>query len=187
MISNAITAFRIGLVLPLFLWLANAGTGWFPLLLFLLIGLLDMVDGRVARRLGESSVLGGVLDLIGDRLLTLAAVGGLLLADVLPWWGASAAMVLVARCTIFASFGEALGPARSLPPSDLEHPKIAASFLGLSLAIGPAFGFLNQGWGQPIIASGVLMVAAGLTAKTLVEYCREGVRRLANQEKGPSS
>ena len=36
---------------------------------FLLSGLLDMLDGAVARRVGKSSDFGAVLDIVSDRLV----------------------------------------------------------------------------------------------------------------------
>src|SRR6185295_17924838 len=80
MLSNSITIFRTLLTLPLFAILAfGAGEHRLTALaLFLGAGLLDMVDGKVARARNETSAFGGMIDLIGDRLLTFAAVVGLI-------------------------------------------------------------------------------------------------------------
>jgi cardiolipin synthase len=49
-------------------------------------GTTDWVDGYAARRLGQVSRLGELLDPFADRLYILAALLGLTLRDVVPWW-----------------------------------------------------------------------------------------------------
>jgi cardiolipin synthase len=49
-------------------------------------GTTDWVDGYVARRLGQVSRLGELLDPFADRLYILAALIGLTVRDVVPWW-----------------------------------------------------------------------------------------------------
>lgn len=179
MISNAVTLFRMSLVLPLFYLLASSGAGWVALGLYLGAGLLDVVDGKLARGLGESSALGAMLDLVADRLLTLAAVAGLLVHGDLSLLAASAAVLLVARCNIVASLGEALAGRAMLVSSRFEYAKIALSFAGLGLAMVP----LGLVPGTPIslapLAEALIVLAAALTMVTLVGYARQAVRALA--------
>ena len=49
-------------------------------------GTTDWVDGYVARRLGQVSRLGELLDPFADRLYILAALVGLTVRHVVPWW-----------------------------------------------------------------------------------------------------
>ncbi|WP_417493894.1 CDP-alcohol phosphatidyltransferase family protein [Maricaulis sp.] len=181
MISNAVTLFRMSLVLPLFILLAMGGPGWIALALYLGSGLLDVVDGKLARGLGESSPLGAMLDLVADRLLTLAAVAGLLVHGDLGLAAACAAVILVARCNVVASFGEALATRPALVSSRFEYPKIVLSFAGLGLAMMP----LDQVPGTQIelapIAETLIVLAAALTLVTLTGYARQTVRALAGQ------
>lgn len=84
-IPNLISAARIALI-PVFLWLllgrdAPAAAGW----LLLAIGMTDWVDGYLARRLGQESELGRILDPLADRLAVAAAVIGGWIAAVIPW------------------------------------------------------------------------------------------------------
>ncbi|BDW98382.1 CDP-alcohol phosphatidyltransferase family protein [Maricaulis maris] len=176
MISNAITLFRTGLALLLLGWLIIHGPGWVALAVFLIAGGLDVLDGKLARALNETSPLGAVLDLIGDRLLTLAAVLGLVAADALPVWALPGAVVLVVRCIVVAGFSEALGPGQSLDQSRLEPLKIVTSFLGLSLAMLPfdALGPVDL----DILAGSIISLAGALTLVTLVGYVRAAVARL---------
>lgn len=67
--ANAITLSRLpllALVVALFYLAAPAGQAAALVLLVLLL-VLDWVDGMVARRLGETSLLGSVLDIASDR------------------------------------------------------------------------------------------------------------------------
>ena len=52
----------------------------------MLSGITDFLDGWLARRLGQQTVVGQILDPVADRLYILAVVVGLALRDVIPWW-----------------------------------------------------------------------------------------------------
>ncbi|MCH1866983.1 CDP-alcohol phosphatidyltransferase family protein [Nocardioides sp. CFH 31398] len=77
--------------LPLFLWLVLGpeADGW-ALVVLMLSGVTDYLDGYLARRLGQYSTVGEILDPVADRLYILAVIIGLALRDVIPWWVAVA-------------------------------------------------------------------------------------------------
>ncbi len=85
-LPNLLSAIRLAGV-PVFLWLVLGpeADGW-ALLLLAVSGITDFADGWLARRLGQFSALGQVLDPVADRLYILAVVVGLALRDVVPWW-----------------------------------------------------------------------------------------------------
>ena len=84
-IPNVISAVRVAMV-PLFLWLLFGADAPLPAGLLLGgIGATDWVDGFLARRLGQVSELGKLLDPLADRLAITAAVIGGWVAGVLPW------------------------------------------------------------------------------------------------------
>lgn len=85
-VPNVLSLLRLAGV-PLFLWLVLGPEedGW-ALLVLLVSGLTDFLDGWLARRLDQATVLGQLLDPIADRLYILAVVIGLGLRDVIPWW-----------------------------------------------------------------------------------------------------
>lgn len=175
MISNAITLFRLALVAPLFCLLMNGG-GWAAVAVYLAAGLLDVVDGKVARALNETSRFGAMIDLMGDRLLTFSAVLGLALAGKLVGWVAVAAAILAGRCFVVATLNEALGPDARTGGSRLEVVKIAAQFAGLSLLMAPSFA---MGWWRSVDVGAVLTgVSAVLTLVTVAGYLRTGLSRL---------
>ena len=49
-------------------------------------GATDWLDGYLARRLGQTSRLGELLDPLADRLYIFAVVLGLALRHMVPWW-----------------------------------------------------------------------------------------------------
>lgn len=85
-LPNLLSAIRLAGV-PVFLWLVLGpeADGW-ALGLLVVSGITDWLDGWLARRLGQTSALGQVLDPVADRLYILAVVVGLALRDVIPWW-----------------------------------------------------------------------------------------------------
>jgi cardiolipin synthase len=49
-------------------------------------GLSDWLDGKLARALNQASRLGQLLDPAADRLYILAALIGLSVRGIIPWW-----------------------------------------------------------------------------------------------------
>ena len=93
-IPNALSGLRL-LGVPLFLWLVLVpqADAW-ALLVLVLAGITDWLDGAVARALDQSSRIGAYLDPAADRLYIAATLLGLALRDIIPWW---LVLVLVAR------------------------------------------------------------------------------------------
>jgi cardiolipin synthase len=85
-IPNVISIIRLAGV-PLFLWLVLVpeADGW-ALVVLMLSGISDYLDGYLARRLNQTSQLGQLLDPIADRLYILSTVVGLAVRDIIPWW-----------------------------------------------------------------------------------------------------
>jgi len=85
-LPNLISALRLAGV-PLFLWLVLGPEedGW-ALVLLMVSGITDFLDGWLARKLNQQSVVGQILDPVADRLYILAVVIGLALRDIIPWW-----------------------------------------------------------------------------------------------------
>ena len=59
--------------------LLYAGLAWWAAAALWLSGLLDAVDGEMARRSGKSSMLGAQLDIVSDRVVELGVVWALAL------------------------------------------------------------------------------------------------------------
>ena len=92
-VPNLISIARLGCI-PWFMWLLFGAEDrmWAALLLGGL-GATDWVDGWAARRLGQVSELGKILDPTADRLLLLVAVPCLLVDGTIPGWFALTVLV----------------------------------------------------------------------------------------------
>jgi len=84
-LPNAITLARL-LAVPLAVWLVVRGWYEAALWLFLIAGLSDAVDGWLARRLGQVSRLGSLLDPVADKALLVSVFISLGARDLLPAW-----------------------------------------------------------------------------------------------------
>ena len=82
-IPNLLTFLRMALI-PVFASLLFYGYSGWALLVFLVAGISDGVDGFVARRFNQESELGTILDPIADKLLMTVAFIVLAMKNVLP-------------------------------------------------------------------------------------------------------
>ncbi len=85
-VPNALSFVRL-LLVPVFLWLV-LGPQWDELALVVLMvsGITDYLDGKLARSLNQMSKIGAILDPVADRFYILAVVIGLGVRDIIPWW-----------------------------------------------------------------------------------------------------
>jgi cardiolipin synthase (CMP-forming) len=90
---NAVTLVRL-LLMPLCAYLLATGRYGSGLVLTAVVGSTDWVDGWLARRTGQVSRLGQLMDPLADRLLIASVAIALVVRGVLPW---PAAVLLVAR------------------------------------------------------------------------------------------
>jgi cardiolipin synthase len=98
-VPNLLSALRLAGV-PLFLYwvLGPHHDGW-AILLLMAAGASDYFDGKIARRYGQFSRLGQLLDPAADRLYILATLLALVARDGLPlWW----ALALIGRDVLLA-------------------------------------------------------------------------------------
>ncbi len=84
-LPNLISILRILLVVPV-IFCMLAGLYHWALLLFLVAGVSDGLDGFLARRFGWTSRIGAILDPVGDKLLMVAVFLLLGAKGDLPWW-----------------------------------------------------------------------------------------------------
>ena len=74
--ANYITISRMVLIFPVLI-LATAEpslNNWIALILFVIAGITDHLDGYIARKTGSTSELGALLDLIADKLLIIVTL-----------------------------------------------------------------------------------------------------------------
>ncbi len=155
---NVITMLRL-LCIPLFLWLLfGAHRQTAAAVLLAVLGATDWVDGHVARRYGQVSTFGKVLDPTADRLLVGTAVISIMIYGAVPLWFGLATIareVLVSGMVILLA---AMGAARI----DVLWVGKAGTF-GLMFAY-PTFllGYGTAGWQEPIRVIGWVTGLIGL-------------------------
>lgn len=85
LLPNALTLFRMLAVAPIVYWLL---TGHYraALMLSVMAGVSDLLDGFLARRYGWMTHFGGILDPLTDKLLLVSTTLALAWLGQLPWW-----------------------------------------------------------------------------------------------------
>ncbi|HEU5085146.1 MAG TPA: CDP-alcohol phosphatidyltransferase family protein [Acidimicrobiales bacterium] len=92
-LPNLITVVRL-CTLPVFVYLLfGADDRWAAGWVLFAIGSTDWLDGYLARRLGQVSTVGKVLDPVADRLLFFVGVGSIIIDGSVPLWFAVAVLV----------------------------------------------------------------------------------------------
>ena len=166
-VPNLLSLLRLAGV-PLFLWLllGPRADGW-ALVVLMVGGVTDWLDGKLARLLDQYSTLGALLDPAVDRLYILAALVALAVREVVPWW---AVAVLVGRDLLLAACLPVLR-ARGYTPFRVTYLGKSATFLLLYafplllLGVGTSplapwarpLGYAFGGWGAGLyLYSGLL-------------------------------
>ena len=101
--ANGLTALRI-LLLPLFAWLLISGHPREAVVVFVVCGISDGLDGLLARWLHQRTLIGAFLDPIADTLLMATAFIVLAIVRTVPTWLA----VLVISRDVFILIGSFL-------------------------------------------------------------------------------
>ena len=96
-------------------------TGWGALILFLVIVATDLLDGWLARRRRQESVLGRTLDHGCDVLFILTALGSFASRGLVPWWLPSAIAWSFALYVLDSWWRTAAQPQPRLLTSRLGH------------------------------------------------------------------
>lgn len=186
--ANAVTLSRLLLVAPFLLAVTGAaGTpGWLAAPLFLLIAASDVVDGRVARRLGTTSVRGRLFDHAADLCFVLAALTSYAWRGSISW--AAPVAVAAAFGLYLAEFLRARGGRTRVPvtANRLGHLGGVCNYIVIGVLVS------NETLGLHLISGGAIrLIAASVViysgAAVLARYApalrvrshRETARRAA--------
>jgi cardiolipin synthase (CMP-forming) len=166
-VPNILSFARIALI-PVFSWLsANERTRLWGILLFAIVVSTDWVDGYLARRTGQVSELGRILDPVADRLAIGAGLLTFAISGIFPFW---AALLILVRDVTLLLGGAALLWGRGIRVEVRWIGKIATASLMAAItwiAWGNAGGPLGEvllvgGWLAYVVGIVEYYVAAGL-------------------------
>ena len=131
---NAVTGLRIVMV-PVLVgaFFIDGLTGlWLGFAVFAAAALSDFLDGWLARRLDQHSLLGRILDPIADKLLVAAALVMLATDDRAP---VIAVVAILSREFLISGLREALAGTVALPVQPLAKWKTAAQMGAIALLL----------------------------------------------------
>jgi len=171
-IPNLISFARLCLV-PVFLGIYLAGRYLPAFVILFVVGTSDWVDGFVARRTGQVSVLGKLLDPLADRVVIVAVLVAFAARGTVPWW--LAAVIVGRDLVVMAAF--AVLEKRGLPRLAVNRVgKLATAsiFTGLGFAAGGVLVHVSGVAGLRAAAGGLHAVGIGLLAAGAVLYWAAG-------------
>jgi len=110
------------------------------LAIFLVAAATDLLDGYLARRWGQVTTVGTLLDPIADKLLISAALISLVQVRVLPGW--MAVLIIGREFAVTGLRGIAASAGYTIKASDLGKTKMVAQVIAVSLLL------LSMRWSQ---------------------------------------
>ncbi len=184
-VPNSITFFRVVLVpvLMAFLLVDVTYGDVFALVVFVLAAATDSLDGYLARRFHQTTVMGAFLDPLADKLLVTAALVSLVELGELSAW---VAMVVIARELAVTGLRMIAAVQRTvIPASRWGKAKTASQMLAIAaLIIEPRW--LKPEWtllGQSVTWYLVLLMLV-LTVVSGVDYFVHARQNLVAQADG---
>jgi CDP-diacylglycerol--glycerol-3-phosphate 3-phosphatidyltransferase len=166
-LANQLTVARVAatpLVVVLFVW-NFPGHDYWATGLFIAAMATDWFDGRIARRSGDTSALGSLLDPVADKLLVLSVLIVLLDQDVFAAWMVAA---IVARELLVSGLRLA-----AIERGVVLHARDLGKLKTWSQAIAAAIGgFAAAGAWSSDIAWWALLIALVLTWLSGLDYAR---------------
>jgi cardiolipin synthase (CMP-forming) len=182
-VPNAVTLVRL-LLMPVCAYLLATGRYGWGIALTAVVGSTDWVDGWLARRTGQVSRLGQLLDPLADRLLIASVAIALVVREVVPW---QAAVLLVARDLVLLCGWPVLKRRGIEPPDVVFLGKAATMVLLFALPV------LTLGATDVVVADaarvvGLLLLWAGVVMYYLAGavYVRIVLERIGHRAGGGS-
>lgn len=182
-IPNILTLIRIGLI-PVFVLAFYLPFEWSHIAttsIFALAAITDILDGYLARKLGQVSALGAFLDPVADKLMIAVALVLLVQMHPTPWLAIPAAIIIGREIAISAlrEWMAELGQRTSVAVSVIGKFKTLSQMLALLFLLyrEPIGGFSTTTVGYVL-----LYVAAVMTLWSMVIYLRAAWSGLISQE-----
>jgi len=147
--ANRITLSRLGLTV---LFVVSLNSSWqyartTALVIFLIAGLTDFIDGEIARRYGIITNFGKLMDPLVDKIMLAAAFISLVPLKAVPAWAATTIVArdfLITGLRLMASAKGRILPAESLGKQKTSWQVITVLFF-LGLFSASELRFANEG------------------------------------------
>jgi cardiolipin synthase len=151
---------------------------WVAVVIFITAGVTDVLDGYYARKRGEQSAFGRMLDPIADKLLVASCLLMLAADGTIRGWSLWAAIVILCREILVSGLREYLAELRvSVPVTQLAKWKTTLQLVAVGFLIAGEAGDAVVPVVTPI-GLALLWLSALLTLYTGWDYFRAGVRHL---------
>jgi cardiolipin synthase len=151
---------------------------WVAVSLFIAAGITDFLDGYLARRWGEFSSFGRMLDPIADKLLVSSCLLMLAADGTIRGWSLWAAIVILCREILVSGLREYLAELRvSIPVTRLAKWKTTLQLVAIGFLLAGDAGDAIVPVVTPIGLS-LLWLSALLTLYTGWDYFRAGVQHI---------
>lgn len=191
-LPNLITFLRIGAI-PLFLILLTDKQYTEALIVFVLAGATDSLDGAIARLTNSHSALGAYIDPLADKLLLVSAFLILTVLGFVPHW---LAILVISRDVIilvgFAVLYFITGRSMAVRPTLIGKASTFFQLLTITLAL---VGLHNPAWRFPLLWDTTLVLAGGAVmisgfqylSRALVWLNQQGEEEPPQATAGPSA
>jgi len=171
-VPNTLSTVRIALI-PVFIFVYYLPYAWSHIAataLFALAGITDWFDGYLARRLGQQSKLGAILDPLADKLMVVVALILVLADNPQNNWLLFSTMIIISREIFISTLREWMA-------AQGEGSKVAVSFAGkvkttLQIVALSFLIFKYDALGLPVYLIGIilLVIAAIMTLLSMLNY-----------------
>ena len=170
--ANYITFLRILLIFPVLVVFSPEPnpSNWIALVLFVIAGITDHLDGYVARKTGSTSNLGALLDLVADKLLIIITIFYLVsyssnLLLILP------SIIIISREIVISSFRQLIAEKEGENPIKVTF--IAKSKTTLQI-FALSFLIISPNFGEPflILTISLFWLAAYVSIHSLYVYLK---------------
>jgi cardiolipin synthase (CMP-forming) len=154
---------------------------WLALVIFISAGVTDVLDGYFARKWGEQSSFGRMLDPIADKLLVASCLLMLAADGTIRGWSLWAAIVILCREILVSGLREYLAELRvSVPVTQLAKWKTTLQLVAVGFLVAGKAGDAILPVVTPI-GLALIWLSALLTLYTGWDYFRAGVRHLIRE------
>lgn len=184
-IPNVLTLSRViaaPLTAIIFLILPRPMADLVAFALFTLAAVTDYFDGWLARKWGQISGFGRMLDPIADKAMVVIAGGVLMMLHPYDWRVLIPVAVILLREVLVSGLREYLKGAEILSVTTLAKWKTTMQLFAIGLIL--LGGGLSGGMGEGVLTAGfaALWIAAMMTAITGWDYFAKGIAYIRNQE-----